>query len=128
MWHFPTYVVRSTRLCTLCVILTDMLSPLSLCADSVLRQGICSLSTFLGIEASRNLEESSFEGVRSAKTHHTLSIQCSTDCSEQVTPVSQFTGSVIKPRIGLTPLLRAGLGMTDAMLDLFPYVNHLLLG
>ena len=77
MWHFPTYVVRSTRLCTLCVILTDMLSPLSLCADSVLRQGVRSLSTFLGIEASRNLEESSFEGVRSVKTRTILSLFCS---------------------------------------------------
>jgi len=36
------------------------------------------------------------------------------------TPVSEFTGSTIKPRIGITPILRAGLGMTDAMLSLFP--------
>jgi uracil phosphoribosyltransferase len=30
---------------------------------------------------------------------------------------------VIKPRIALTPVLRAGLGMTDALLTLFPYVQ-----
>lgn len=40
----------------------------------------------------------------------------------QTTPIGPFTGSVIKPKIGLTPILRAGMGMTDALLDLFPYV------
>ena len=29
---------------------------------------------------------------------------------------------MIKPKIGLTPVLRAGMGMTDALLNLFPYV------
>ncbi len=33
----------------------------------------------------------------------------------QQTPVAAFTGSKVKPRIGLTPILRAGLGMTDAL-------------
>ena len=33
----------------------------------------------------------------------------------QETPIGPFVGSVIKPRIGLTPILRAGLGMTDAL-------------
>ncbi|KAF5393953.1 hypothetical protein D9757_000144 [Collybiopsis confluens] len=35
-------------------------------------------------------------------------------------PVAAFEGTTIKPRIGLTPILRAGLGMTDALLTLFP--------
>jgi len=40
----------------------------------------------------------------------------------QESPISAFTGSVVKPRVGFTPILRAGLGMTDALLTLFPYV------
>ena len=43
----------------------------------------------------------------------------------QQTPIGPFTGSTIKPKIGLTPVLRAGMGMTDALLDLFPYVPFL---
>ncbi|KAH9927157.1 armadillo/beta-catenin/plakoglobin [Epithele typhae] len=63
------------------------------------REGIHDISLILGIEASRDLEEESFSGQ---------------------TPVAPFVGSVIKPRIGLTPVLRAGMGMTDALLNLFP--------
>ena len=37
-----------------------------------------------------------------------------------MSPVGPFTGSTIKPKIGLTPVLRAGLGMTDALLNIFP--------
>ncbi|TDL29613.1 PRTase-like protein, partial [Rickenella mellea] len=70
------------------------------------RDGIRQISYFLGIESSRTLDEISFEGT---------------------TPVGPFTGKAIKPRIGLTPILRAGLGMTEAMLDLFPtaHVYHI---
>ncbi|KAH8113305.1 armadillo/beta-catenin/plakoglobin [Phellopilus nigrolimitatus] len=63
------------------------------------REGVHQISTFLGIEASRSLQESTFEGT---------------------TPVAPFTGKAIKPQIGLTPILRAGLGMTESLLDLFP--------
>ncbi|KAG0705509.1 UDP-N-acetylglucosamine 1-carboxyvinyltransferase [Suillus ampliporus] len=63
------------------------------------REGIHDISLILGIEASRNLEEETFQGQ---------------------TPVGPFTGTTIKPKIGLTPILRAGLGMTDALLSLFP--------
>jgi len=63
------------------------------------REGINQISLILGIEATRTLEESTFQGE---------------------TPVGPFTGTVIKPKIGLTPILRAGLGMTDALLSLFP--------
>ena len=41
----------------------------------------------------------------------------------QLSPVGPFVGSTIKPKIGLTPVLRAGLGMTDALLSIFPYVS-----
>ncbi|KAI0332430.1 UDP-N-acetylglucosamine 1-carboxyvinyltransferase [Cubamyces sp. BRFM 1775] len=70
------------------------------------REGIHDISLILGIEASRDLEEETFKGD---------------------TPIGPFTGSVIKPKIGLTPILRAGMGMTDALLDLFPcaQVYHL---
>lgn len=63
------------------------------------REGIHDVSLILGIEASRDLEEESFSGQ---------------------TPIAPFTGTSIKPRIGITPILRAGLGMTDALLSLFP--------
>ncbi|KAH9482367.1 Uracil phosphoribosyltransferase [Psilocybe cubensis] len=63
------------------------------------REGVETISLLLGYEATRTLEEISFNGQ---------------------TPVANFTGSKIKPRIGLTPILRAGLGMTDALLKLFP--------
>jgi len=63
------------------------------------REGVRQISTFLAIEASQDLEQSTFEGT---------------------TPVGPFTGTVIKPRIGLAPILRAGLGMSEALLDLFP--------
>lgn len=35
------------------------------------------------------------------------------------TPVGPFVGNKIKPRIGLTPILRAGIGMTEALVSLF---------
>ncbi|KAI0356487.1 UDP-N-acetylglucosamine 1-carboxyvinyltransferase [Trametes cingulata] len=71
------------------------------------REGIHDISMILGIEASRDLEEETFSGQ---------------------TPVGPFTGSVIKPRIGLTPILRAGMGMTDALLNLFPAASVYHLG
>jgi len=63
------------------------------------REGIKQISRFLGFEASRTLESLEFDGE---------------------TPVAPFTGTVVKPQIGLAPILRAGLGMEDAMLELFP--------
>ncbi|THV08690.1 armadillo/beta-catenin/plakoglobin [Dendrothele bispora CBS 962.96] len=63
------------------------------------REGIHHIGLILGLEASRDLQEESFDGQ---------------------TPVASFKGTVIKPRIGLTPILRAGLGLTDALLTLFP--------
>ncbi|KAI0068912.1 UDP-N-acetylglucosamine 1-carboxyvinyltransferase [Artomyces pyxidatus] len=63
------------------------------------REGIRDISILLGYEASRDLESVSFEGQ---------------------SPVSSFIGTAVKPRIGLTPILRAGLGMTDSLLTLFP--------
>lgn len=36
----------------------------------------------------------------------------------KTSPVATFTGSKIAPTIGLVPILRAGLGMTDALLSL----------
>jgi uracil phosphoribosyltransferase len=36
------------------------------------------------------------------------------------TPLVEMEGAVLDSRIGLVPILRAGLGMTDALLDLLP--------
>ncbi|TFK76041.1 armadillo/beta-catenin/plakoglobin [Pluteus cervinus] len=63
------------------------------------REGIHNISFTLGIEASRTLETQDVPGK---------------------SPVGSFVGTGIKPRIGLAPVLRAGLGMTDALLTLFP--------
>ncbi|KAI0736132.1 armadillo/beta-catenin/plakoglobin [Fomitopsis betulina] len=70
------------------------------------REGIYDLSVFLAIEASKDLEEEPFTGQ---------------------TPIGTFTGTAIKPQIALAPVLRAGLGMTAALLNLFPtaQVYHL---
>ncbi|KAF8746004.1 hypothetical protein AX14_004292 [Amanita brunnescens Koide BX004] len=62
------------------------------------REGIHNISFILGIEATRTLDEETFDGL---------------------SPVGPFIGKTIKPRIGLTPILRAGIGMTDALLTLF---------
>lgn len=63
------------------------------------REDVHNISFILGLEATRTLEEEEFQGQ---------------------SPVGSFTGTKIKPRIGLTPVLRAGIGMTDALLTLFP--------
>jgi len=63
------------------------------------RQGIHDITTILAIEATRDLEEEPVSGL---------------------SPVGPFIGSTIKSKIGLTPVLRAGLGMTDALLNIFP--------
>jgi len=75
-------------------------------SNAEFRAGIYDLSTILAIEATRDVEEEAVSGK---------------------TPVGPFQGSKIKPRIGLTPILRAGLGMTDAFLKFFPeaHVYHL---
>lgn len=36
------------------------------------------------------------------------------------TPLVSMKGAVLKPRVGLVPILRAGLGMVDPILDLIP--------
>ncbi|KZT72722.1 PRTase-like protein [Daedalea quercina L-15889] len=71
------------------------------------REGIHDISIFLGIEASKDLEEEEFTGQ---------------------TPIGTFTGTAVKPNIGLAPILRAGLGMTDALLNLFPAAQVFHLG
>ena len=37
-----------------------------------------------------------------------------------VTPLEETTGAEVEPKVGLIPVLRAGLGMVDAMLELLP--------
>ncbi|TFK99118.1 UDP-N-acetylglucosamine 1-carboxyvinyltransferase [Pterulicium gracile] len=63
------------------------------------REAIHQISLILAIESSRDLETKPFNGQ---------------------SPVAPFTAEIIKPRIGLTPILRAGHGMTDALLSMFP--------
>ncbi|KAJ3808921.1 armadillo/beta-catenin/plakoglobin [Lentinula lateritia] len=72
---------------------------LSTTTSKEFREGINHIALILGLEASKDLEEVTFDGQ---------------------TPIAAFKGTNIKPRVGLTPILRAGLGMTDALLTLFP--------
>ena len=76
----------------------------------------------LGYEASRDLEETAVQGVRIAN----LCMRAYPLIGLQKSPISTFEGSVVKPRVGFTPILRAGLGMTDGLLTLFPYVHRCL--
>jgi len=64
------------------------------------------IAYIVGIEASKDLEE----------------VEVPSE-----SPLGPFRGSAIKASIGLIPILRAGLGMTDAMLSLFPsaHVYHI---
>lgn len=40
--------------------------------------------------------------------------------TEVYTPLTKMTGKRLQPRVGLVPILRAGLGMVDPVLDLLP--------
>ena len=53
----------------------------------------------IGYEATKNLEVETFE---------------------METPVAKTTGTRIKKQVALVPILRAGLGMVDALMDLIP--------
>jgi len=53
----------------------------------------------LALEASKDLEEKTFEGC---------------------TPVGTYTGTEIASKIGLLPIMRAGIGMTEPLLRLWP--------
>lgn len=66
------------------------------------------VSFILAIEASRNLETKLVEGLKS--------------------PIASYTGTALAGRIGLSPILRAGIGMTEAFLDVFPEASVFYLG
>jgi uracil phosphoribosyltransferase len=52
----------------------------------------------------------------------------STHDDERETPLSPFTGASITPRIGIVPILRAGLGMTDVAHEMLPMARVLHIG
>ncbi|GAA5992090.1 hypothetical protein JCM11641_002536 [Rhodosporidiobolus odoratus] len=68
---------------------------------------VSELSTLLGVEASRDIALK--------------------DVQLQ-TPLSTCTGKEIAPRVGVSPILRAGIGMNAAFLDLFPEAQVFYLG
>lgn len=51
-----------------------------------------------------------------------------TQTVDVVTPVAKTTGAVIDERVVLVPILRAGMGMLDAMLHVLPYAKVGVLG
>ncbi|GAA6006568.1 uncharacterized protein JCM10292_005991 [Rhodotorula paludigena] len=66
------------------------------------------LTTILGIEATRDVQLQDVPGLES--------------------PIAPYTGKAVAPRVGLSPILRAGIGMTDPFLDLFPEASVFYLG
>ncbi|KAG8990243.1 hypothetical protein FRB94_011352 [Tulasnella sp. JGI-2019a] len=70
------------------------------------RETMEALAYIVGIEATRDIAE--------------------VEVSDE-SPVGPLKGTAIQPTIALTPILRAGLGMTNAMLALFPdaHVYHI---
>ncbi|TNY20559.1 Armadillo/beta-catenin/plakoglobin [Rhodotorula diobovata] len=91
------------------------------------------LSTVLGIEASRNLPVKDVPGVSPTALLYSVSLanrpaDLTVSTRQLKSPIAPFTGKAIAPRVGLTPILRAGIGMTDPMLDLFPEASVFYLG
>jgi len=72
------------------------------------RQLIAEITTSLGMEASRALDLQPVEGLHS--------------------PIAPYTGWKLASRIGLAPILRAGIAMTEPMLQLFPSAGVFHLG
>ncbi|GAA5858923.1 hypothetical protein JCM8547_007157 [Rhodosporidiobolus lusitaniae] len=66
------------------------------------------ISGLLGVEATKDLEV--------------------TDVPNLSSPIASFTGQQIAPRVGISPILRAGIGMTDAFLELLPEAQVFYLG
>ncbi|CAH7682768.1 uracil phosphoribosyltransferase-domain-containing protein [Phakopsora pachyrhizi] len=66
------------------------------------------ISLILAVEASRTLETQPIENLKS--------------------PISNYTGVKIREKIGISPILRAGIGMTDAFLSVFPDASVFYLG
>ncbi|KAJ9127326.1 hypothetical protein QFC24_000733 [Naganishia onofrii] len=71
-------------------------------------QGIKFISSMLVYEASKQLSTEQVPGLQS--------------------PIAEFSGTIISQKIGLVPILRAGIGMTDAALEHFPDARVLHLG
>ncbi|KAN0066351.1 hypothetical protein ACQY0O_000445 [Thecaphora frezii] len=63
------------------------------------RSLVHNISTVLAVEVTRSLDTKAVQGQG---------------------PLAPFTGEQLKERIGLVPILRAGLGMTEACLELLP--------
>ncbi|KAH8926972.1 PRTase-like protein [Atractiella rhizophila] len=72
------------------------------------RQLVKDVAQIIGYEAAREME-----------------VEQLPDCQS---PVAKFTGARVASRIGLHPILRAGIGMTDGILSLFPNATVLHLG
>ncbi|WVF68576.1 uracil phosphoribosyltransferase [Kwoniella sp. CBS 6097] len=72
------------------------------------REGVRAIGSMLVYEASRHLPLA--------------------DVPDLQSPVASFTGQTILLRIGLSPILRAGIGLTDAALEMFPDATVLHLG
>ncbi|KAK4050707.1 hypothetical protein OIO90_004929 [Microbotryomycetes sp. JL221] len=76
------------------------------------RRLVKDLTTIIGLEASQNLE--------------------TVEVSQLQSPVAPFTGHELCHSIGLSPILRAGIGMTErkshSMLNLFPEASVFYLG
>ncbi|KAJ1983273.1 hypothetical protein H4R33_004807 [Dimargaris cristalligena] len=50
------------------------------------------------------------------------------ECGERRSPLATYQGVEVKPRIGLVPVLRSGLGLVNAALELIPTARTLHMG
>jgi uracil phosphoribosyltransferase len=82
------------------------------------RRLVKDISSILAIEASRDLALSVLPGV--SYSSHTLDPEGLTEERQLTSPVAPFDGQQLAHRIGISPILRAGIGMTSAVLHLFP--------
>ncbi|KAI9618204.1 hypothetical protein H4Q26_012557 [Puccinia striiformis f. sp. tritici PST-130] len=84
------------------------------------------ISFILAVEASSDLEIEPVQGVSEMNWIGRKALKC----VWSIAPISDrsYTGVALESRIGISPILRAGIGMTDAFLDIFPEASVFYLG
>lgn len=74
------------------------------------RRLVKEISSILGVEASRNLD---LRPIPNARPRLQSQDAADLPIAQLQSPIASFTGHEIAHRIGISPILRAGIGMTD---------------
>ena len=83
-------------------------------ASADFRRLVKEISGILGVEASRSLALKDVPGVRGPAPTPRARLSLMVPSHSQLeSPIAPFTGQAIAHRIGISPILRAGIGMTD---------------